>query len=65
LYEDPVCGSAHCRLAYYWGNLLGKREMIAFQSSSRTGVLKIGLVEDKVVIGGRAVTVADFDLSFL
>ncbi|MDR2075177.1 MAG: PhzF family phenazine biosynthesis protein, partial [Holosporales bacterium] len=38
LYEDPVCGSAHCRLAYYWGNLLGKREMIAFQSSSRTGV---------------------------
>jgi PhzF family phenazine biosynthesis protein len=65
LYEDPVCGSAHCRLAYYWGNLLKKREMIAFQSSSRTGVLKIGLSEDRATIKGKAVTVADFNLNFL
>ncbi|KAL6850491.1 hypothetical protein ACP4OV_021118 [Aristida adscensionis] len=29
--EDPVCGSAHCVLAPYWGAKLGKQKMTAFQ----------------------------------
>jgi PhzF family phenazine biosynthesis protein len=60
LYEDPVCGSAHCRLTPYWGQILNKTEMLAFQSSKRTGVLKVGLSGNYVRIGGKAVTVAEF-----
>ena len=24
--EDPVCGSAHCQIADYWSQVLGKKE---------------------------------------
>jgi PhzF family phenazine biosynthesis protein len=60
LYEDPVCGSAHCRLAPYWGKILNKTKMKAFQASKRTGVLKVGLCENCVKISGKAVTTAEF-----
>ncbi|CAL4976938.1 unnamed protein product [Urochloa decumbens] len=32
--EDPVCGSAHCVLAPYWGGKLGKQRLTAFQVCS-------------------------------
>nr|XP_025880345.1 uncharacterized protein LOC4324375 isoform X2 [Oryza sativa Japonica Group] len=32
--EDPVCGSAHCVLAPYWGGKLGKQKLTAFQIST-------------------------------
>ena len=35
--EDPVTGSAHCELAAYWSNKLGKNQLIARQLSKRVG----------------------------
>jgi PhzF family phenazine biosynthesis protein len=55
--EDPVCGSAHCCLAPYWAERLGRTELTAFQASARGGVLRLRLNGDRVVLGGQAVTV--------
>jgi PhzF family phenazine biosynthesis protein len=56
--EDPVTGSAHCSLGPYWGPRLGKREMLAWQASTRGGELSVRLTgEDRVELGGRAVLV--------
>jgi PhzF family phenazine biosynthesis protein len=55
--EDPVTGSAHCTLAPYWQERLGKSEFLAYQASARGGVLKVRCGGDRVYIGGRAVTV--------
>ena len=38
--EDPVTGSAHCYLAPYWSEKLGKRELTGFQVSKRTGIVR-------------------------
>lgn len=54
--EDPVCGSAHCLLAPFWGDRLGKAEMRARQLSVRGGELRLTLRDDRVLLGGRAVT---------
>ena len=37
--EDPVTGSAHCQLAPYWSNILGKSTLVGKQLSTRTGVV--------------------------
>lgn len=55
--EDPVCGSAHCCLGPYWGERLGKTELLASVVSPRGGVLRVGLRGDRVRLGGQAVTV--------
>lgn len=55
--EDPVCGSAHCSLAVYWAEQLGKQELMAHQSSARGGVLRLRLNAGRVVLGGQAVTI--------
>jgi predicted PhzF superfamily epimerase YddE/YHI9 len=55
--EDPVTGSAHCALAVYWGEKLGKAEMVGYQASARGGVVRMTRVGDRVKLGGRAVTV--------
>jgi len=55
--EDPVCGSAHCCLTPYWAERLGKTELMAYQASSRGGVLKLRLNGDRVILGGQSVTV--------
>jgi PhzF family phenazine biosynthesis protein len=55
--EDPVTGSAHCCLAPYWGKKLGKIEMVGFQASERSGVVMCEWKDDRVVLGGKAVTV--------
>ncbi|MFA6434004.1 MAG: PhzF family phenazine biosynthesis protein [Elusimicrobiales bacterium] len=55
--EDPVTGSAHCALAWYWREKLGKAEFSAYQASSRGGVIKIKLAGNRVTISGAAVTV--------
>ena len=55
--EDPVCGSAHCCLAPYWSARLGKRELMAHQVSAREGILRLKIRDDRVLIGGQAVTV--------
>lgn len=55
--EDPVTGSAHCSLATYWAEKLGKSEFNAFQASERTGELKVKLEKGRVLIQGQAVTI--------
>ena len=55
--EDPVTGSAHCCLAPYWSKRLGKSEMTGFQASQRGGIVRVRLNGNRVVLGGKAVTV--------
>jgi PhzF family phenazine biosynthesis protein len=55
--EDPVTGSAHCCLAPYWAEKLGKQEFHAYQASPRGGELHLHLEGQRVTIQGRAVTV--------
>jgi PhzF family phenazine biosynthesis protein len=60
--EDPVTGSAHCRLAPYWGAKLGKSLMQARQLSRRGGEMSVDLKGERVLLSGRAVTVGHGDL---
>lgn len=60
--EDPVTGAAHCCLAPYWANILGKTEMTAFQASARGGIVQVRAFEDHVVLGGQAVIVWEGEL---
>jgi PhzF family phenazine biosynthesis protein len=55
--EDPVTGSAHCALAPFWSDRLGKHDFLAYQASKRGGVLKVTLQGDRVLLSGQAVTV--------
>src|SRR5437868_7991611 len=55
--EDPVTGSAHCRLAPFWSERLGKNSMTGFQASARGGIVHVRLNGDRVVLGGNAVTI--------
>jgi PhzF family phenazine biosynthesis protein len=56
--EDPVTGSAHCCLAPYWRDRLSKNHFLAYQASSRGGVVKIDYDGgDRVFLQGQAVTV--------
>jgi PhzF family phenazine biosynthesis protein len=54
--EDPVTGSAHCKLAPYWSKLLKKNTFKAFQASKQGGVLYITLKEDRTFISGHVLT---------
>jgi PhzF family phenazine biosynthesis protein len=60
--EDPVTGSAHCALTPLWAAKLGRKEMNSFQLSKRTGKLKVKLINDRVEIKGKAVTVFKAEL---
>ena len=54
--EDPVTGSAHCELIPYWSKILNKKEMLAYQLSERGGKIHCIDNNDRVSIGGEAVT---------
>lgn len=51
--EDPVTGSAHCRLAPFWAARLGKTDFFARQVSARGGELWITLAGERVRIAGQ------------
>jgi len=55
--EDPVTGSAHCALGPFWAERLGKEELVGYQASARGGFVRVRLQGDRVLLGGRAVTV--------
>jgi predicted PhzF superfamily epimerase YddE/YHI9 len=55
--EDPVTGSAHCCLGPFWGERLGKQDLVGYQASARGGVVRVRVQGDRVRLGGRAVTV--------
>ena len=55
--EDPVTGSAHTALVPFWAQRLDRTEFVALQASKRSGVLHCRLEGDRVILGGRCVTV--------
>jgi PhzF family phenazine biosynthesis protein len=60
--EDPVTGSAHCCLGPFWMAKLRKEELIAYQASSRGGVLRLRMNGERLSLSGKAVTVAEHRL---
>jgi predicted PhzF superfamily epimerase YddE/YHI9 len=57
--EDPVTGSAHCISVPFWAERLGKDQLTCFQASRRGGRLTGRLDGDRVILGGKCVTVAE------
>ena len=55
--EDPVTGSAHCTLAQYWGERLGRPVLTGYQASPRGGTVRVRWDGDRVALAGHAVTV--------
>lgn len=55
--EDPVTGSAHCKLAHYWQQKMGKNTFHAFQASSRGGEIFLQIHDKRVSLIGEAVTI--------
>ena len=53
--EDSVTGSIHTGLAPLWAERLSKNELVAYQASSRGGVLSCVVAGDRVLISGNAV----------
>lgn len=53
--EDPVTGSAHCKLAPYWSERLGKTGLQAKQLSQRGGRVSCHVNHDRVTLSGAAV----------
>jgi len=54
--EDPVTGSAHCFLAPYWAEKLGKTKFHALQASRGHGILDVTLAGERTLIAGTCVT---------
>lgn len=57
--EDPVTGSAHAALVPFWAKRLGRSEFTAFQASARGGLLHCRMAGDRVILGGKCVTVIE------
>ncbi|SMF68232.1 PhzF family phenazine biosynthesis protein [Allosphingosinicella indica] len=57
--EDPVTGSAHAALAPFWAERLGRESVSAFQASARGGRVDCRMARDRVILGGRCVTVIE------
>jgi len=58
-----VTGSAHCALAPFWGQRLSKTALAAFQASPRGGEVQVRLAADRVILGGKAVTIWQGELA--
>jgi PhzF family phenazine biosynthesis protein len=61
--EDPVTGSAHTMLIPYWAKRLKKNNLKAKQISPRGGVLYGRYLQERVKIGGYAVTYLEGEIS--
>jgi predicted PhzF superfamily epimerase YddE/YHI9 len=57
--EDPVTGSAHCALAPWWSERLGRTAMTGRQLSPRGGVVGVRLSGTRVHLLGRCITVVE------
>ena len=57
--EDPVTGSAHAALAPFWSERLGRDAFTAFQASRRGGIVQCRVAGERVILGGRCVTVIE------
>jgi len=61
--EDPVTGSAHCALAPYWCEKLGKTSLTGYQASARGGIVRVRIDGQRVRLAGQAVTVLRGELA--
>ncbi|MEM1133829.1 MAG: PhzF family phenazine biosynthesis protein [Pseudomonadota bacterium] len=55
--EDSVTGSAHCALATFWSERLGRDSFSAYQASQRGGVVQCRHDGDAAVLSGECFTV--------
>lgn len=60
--EDPVTGSAHCCLAPYWAERLGRERLVGAQLSARGGEVGVEIAGDRVLLRGDAVVVTRGEL---
>lgn len=60
--EDPVTGSAHCALAPFWADRLGRAALVGYQASPRGGIVRVETAGERVILKGRAVTVLTAEL---
>lgn len=60
--EDPVTGSAHCVLASWWGDQLGRDDLVGEQASPRGGIVGMHRRGRRVLLIGQAVTVSEVTL---
>lgn len=61
--EDPATGSAHCAVAPYWSDKLGKQTISSFQASDRGGYFECEVADDRVLITGTCRTFARGELA--
>ena len=61
--EDPVTGSIHATLVPYWAMRLDRNRLMAYQASARGGWLDCELMDDRVLLGGNAVTFMEGTIS--
>jgi PhzF family phenazine biosynthesis protein len=61
--EDPVTGGVQTFLAKYWSKKLNKKNLKAFQSSCRTGYMKLTMQNEHVLLTSHAVIM--FEGNFL
>ncbi|SIT12943.1 PhzF family phenazine biosynthesis protein [Paracoccus saliphilus] len=61
--EDPVTGSTHATLVPYWAGQLGRDKLVGHQASKRGGWLTCELTNDRVLLGGNAVTYMEAEIS--
>lgn len=61
--EDPVTGSAHCALAPFWAEKLGKSILTARQLSKRGGDITCEMKADRVLLSGSAVTYMEAEIT--
>ena len=64
---DPVTGSAHCALAPYWADRIGRTDLVGRQVSARGGTVHCSVATDedgadRVLLSGAAVTVTRGEL---
>ena len=61
--EDPVTGSAHCIIAPYWADRLGRTTFVAYQASARGGHVACRIDPaggaERVILGGSCVAVIE------
>jgi predicted PhzF superfamily epimerase YddE/YHI9 len=56
--EDPVTGSAHCLLALFWSERLGRQTLVGEQASRRGGLVRMEVRGERVLLSGDAVVVS-------
>lgn len=62
--EDPVCGRAHCHVVPLWSEILGKKEIAAYQASERGGELFCRSEGDRTIISGKAALFSEGEIYF-